>query len=133
MIDHISLGVRDVRASKAFYDAALAPLGMKPILPIDLPGRGLVGMGYGSDVGHPTFWIQMPINGLAASDGNGTHVAFHAETHEDVDAFYMAALQHGGADEGGPGHRVEYHPHYYGAFVRDLDGHKIEACCHKEG
>ncbi len=132
MIDHISVGVRDVRAAKTFYDAALAPLGMSPIFPVDLPGRGLVGIGYGGQDGHPTFWIQFPINGLAANDGNGTHIAFRAADRAAVDAFYLAAIQAGGTDEGGPGHRVEYHPHYYGAFVRDLDGHKIEAVCHQE-
>ena len=74
--------------------------------------------------------MQLPINGDAASAGNGVHVAFSAADHAAVDAFYLAAMESGGSDEGGPGHRVEYHPHYYGAFVRDPDGNKIEACCH---
>lgn len=130
MIDHISLGVRDMRAAKAFYDAALAPLGMKVTLPVELPGKGLVGAGYAGDDGHPTFWIQLPFNGQKASDGNGTHVAFRAANREAVDSFYLAAIAAGGTDEGSPGHRTDYHPHYYGAFVRDLDGHKVEACCH---
>lgn len=130
MIDHISLGVRDVKRAAAFYDAVLAPLGMKPVMRVDIPGRGLLAVAYGQDEQHPTFWVQLPINGDAASAGNGVHVAFAAADHAAVDAFYLAAMESGGSDEGGPGHRVEYHPHYYGAFVRDLDGHKIEACCH---
>jgi catechol 2,3-dioxygenase-like lactoylglutathione lyase family enzyme len=130
MIDHISLGVRDVRRAAAFYDAVLAPLGMKSVMRVDLPGRSLLAVGYGQDEHHPTFWVQLPVNGDAASAGNGVHVAFAAANHAAVDAFYLAAMESGGSDEGGPGHRVEYHPHYYGAFVRDPDGNKIEACCH---
>lgn len=130
MIDHISLGVRDVKRAAAFYDAVLAPLGMTSVMHVDLPGRGLLAVAYGQDEHHPTFWVQLPVNGDAASAGNGVHIAFAAADHAAVDAFYLAAMESGGSDEGGPGHRVEYHPHYYGAFVRDPDGNKIEACCH---
>jgi len=127
-LDHVSVGVADMKKAKAFYDAVLAPLGMVPVMPVEISGR-LVGLGYGDD-GHPSFWIQFPINGQAASMGNGVHIGFRAKTRADVDAFYLAALEHGGIDDGAPGLRHEYHPNYYGAFVRDPNGNKIEACCH---
>ena len=127
-IDHVSVGVTNVRRSKAFYDAALTPLGMAPVYPVEINGQ-LVGVGYGQ-AGKPSFWIQLPINGQAASMGNGVHIAFRADTREAVDAFYLAALDQGGAEDGRPGLRTEYHPDYYGAFVRDPDGNKIEAVSH---
>ncbi len=127
-IDHVSVGVTNMKRSKAFYDAALASLGMTPIFPVEFSGQ-LVGVGYGAD-NKPSFWIQLPINGQPATMGNGVHIAFHADTREAVDAFYLAAMEQGGAEDGRPGLRTEYHPSYYGAFVRDPDGNKIEACCH---
>ncbi len=131
-IDHISLGVADMKRAKAFYDSALAPLGLQPIMPVEVPGLGLVGVGYGGADGKPEFWIQLPINRAPASAGNGVHVAFTAPSRAAVDAFYIAALERGGFDDGKPGLRSEYHPNYYGAFVRDLDGNKIEAVHHGE-
>jgi catechol 2,3-dioxygenase-like lactoylglutathione lyase family enzyme len=127
-IDHVSVGVTNMKRSKAFYDAALAPLGMTPIMPVEFGGQ-LVGVGYGAG-GKPSFWIQLPINGQPASMGNGVHIAFHADTRAAVDAFFLAALEQGGIEDGKPGLRTEYHPDYYGAFVRDPDGNKIEACSH---
>lgn len=127
-IDHVSVGVTSMKRSKAFYDAALAPLGMRPIYPVEIGGR-LVGVGYG-ETQQPTFWIQLPINGQPASMGNGVHIAFRAASRAQVDAFFLAALEQGGAEDGRPGLRTEYHPDYYGAFVRDPDGNKIEACSH---
>jgi catechol 2,3-dioxygenase-like lactoylglutathione lyase family enzyme len=127
-IDHISVGVADMARSKAFYDAALAPIGMAPVWPVEVEGR-VVGIGYGAP-DKPTFWVQFPINGQPASVGNGVHIAFVAPTRAAVDAFYRAALEHGGADDGPPGLRPAYHPSYYGAFVRDPDGNKVEAVCH---
>lgn len=128
MLDHVSIGVTNVKRSKAFYDAVLAPLGMAPAMPIEIQGQ-LVGVGYGKP-GKPSFWIQLPINGQPASMGNGVHIAFRADAREAVDAFYLAALDQGGIDDGKPGLRSEYHPDYYGAFVRDPDGNKIEAVSH---
>ncbi|HVV34724.1 MAG TPA: VOC family protein [Vitreimonas sp.] len=127
-IDHVSVGVSNMQRSKAFYDAALGPLGMKPVYPVEINGK-LVGVGYG--VGDSaSFWIQLPINGQAATMGNGVHIAFRAESRSAVDAFFLAALDKGGIEDGRPGLRTEYSPDYYGAFVRDPDGNKIEACNH---
>lgn len=128
-IDHVSIGVSNVKRAKEFYDAALAPLGIVVVMPVEIGGK-LVGVGYG-DQGHPTFWIQLPINGQAASQGNGAHIAFAAPSRAAVDAFYLAALDKGGIEDGRPGLREDYHPNYYAAFVRDPDGNKIEACSHK--
>jgi catechol 2,3-dioxygenase-like lactoylglutathione lyase family enzyme len=127
-IDHVSVGVTNMKRAKAFYDAALKPLGLEPVYPVEIGGQ-LVGVGYGVP-NKPSFWIQLPINGQPASMGNGVHIAFRAETRAEVDAFYLAAIEQGGIEDGAPGLRIEYHPTYYGAFVRDPDGNKIEACSH---
>ena len=127
-IDHVSVGVTNIERSKRFYDAVLAPLGMTPVYPVNINGR-LVAVGYG-ETQKPTFWIQFPINGQAASMGNGVHVAFNAKDRAAVDDFFLAAIDQGGVEDGRPGLRSEYHPDYYGAFVRDPDGNKIEACSH---
>jgi len=128
-LDHVSIGVTNVKRAKDFYDSALAPLGMAPVMPIEINGA-LVGVGYGGQDGRPRFWIQFPINGQAASMGNGVHIAFRAETRAAVDAFYLSAMEQGGVEDGRPGLRTEYTPDYYAAFVRDPDGNKIEAVCH---
>jgi catechol 2,3-dioxygenase-like lactoylglutathione lyase family enzyme len=127
-IDHVSVGVGDMARAKRFYDAVLEPLGMKPVFPVEIAGK-IVGVGYGEGP-QPVFWIGLPINGKPASMGNGAHIAFSAASRAAVDAFYLAALANGGAEDGAPGLRTEYHPNYYGAFVRDPDGNKIEACRH---
>jgi catechol 2,3-dioxygenase-like lactoylglutathione lyase family enzyme len=118
-LDHVGLDVSDYDASRAFYDSALAPLGMKLMMePIERVG------GYGDDF--PFFWIAQRNRG---SD-SGVHVAFRTENRETVDAFHAAALAAGGKDNGEPGVREIYHPHYYGAFVLDPDGNNVEAVCH---
>jgi catechol 2,3-dioxygenase-like lactoylglutathione lyase family enzyme len=127
-IDHVSVGVKDVARAKRLYDAILAPLGMRPIFPLEINGK-LVGVGYGEGQ-QPVFWIGLPINHQPSSAGNGVHVAFSAPSRAAVDAFYLAALANGGVEDGAPGLRTEYHPDYYGAFVRDPDGNKIEAVRH---
>lgn len=81
--------------------------------------------GFGSN-GKPYFWV-----GDNESVGEGTHVAFEAESRAEVDAFYEAALAAGGRDNGPPGIRPHYHPNYYAAFVFDPDGINVEAVCHK--
>lgn len=129
-IDHVSVGVTNMARAKRFYDAALAALGLAPVTPVEVSGQ-LVGVGYGLPEA-PSFWIQLPLNGQPASMGNGVHIAFRAATRNAVDAFYLAALEQGGVEDGRPGLRTEYHPNYYGAFVRDPDGNKLEAVCHAE-
>ena len=119
MIHHVSLGTNDVARSKAFYDAVLPIVG---ILPLSDDESGL---GYASGTFH--FSVQVPIDGRPATVGNGSHVAFAVEDRGMVDRFHAAALANGGSDDGAPGLRPEYDAHYYGAFVRDPDGHKIEA------
>jgi catechol 2,3-dioxygenase-like lactoylglutathione lyase family enzyme len=124
-LDHVSIGVSNMKRARAFYDAVLAPLGMKPV---EVGGQ-LVSVGYG-DTDHPTFWIGLPINGRDATMGNGVHIAFAGPSREAVDDFYLAAMDQGGVEDGKPGLREQYHPTYYAAFVRDPDGNKVEACCH---
>ena len=119
-IDHIGLDVADYARSKAFYERALEPLGMKVLMePVDEV------CGFGGDF--PFFWIGRRDRGPQT----GVHVAFTARDREMVDAFHAAALEAGGTDNGGPGVREIYHPSYYGAFVLDPDGNNVEAVCHK--
>jgi catechol 2,3-dioxygenase-like lactoylglutathione lyase family enzyme len=118
-LDHVGLDVGDYEASKAFYERALEPLGMKLIME-PVPGVG----GFGADF--PFFWIGARERG----PDSGVHVAFAAEDRATVDAFHEAALAAGGRDNGEPGVREIYHPDYYGAFVLDPDGHNVEAVCH---
>ena len=75
----------------------------------------------------PEFWVQAPCDGQRAQAANGVHVAFLAASPQQVQAFHAAALAAGGTDDGAPGPRPHYGPQYWGCFVRDLDGHKIEA------
>jgi catechol 2,3-dioxygenase-like lactoylglutathione lyase family enzyme len=121
MLDHVSLGVRDLSASASFYDAVLEPLGYRRVMEF---GQAI---GYGSKV--PDFWIGDA--GAAAAASPGLHIALSSPDRAAVDAFYAAALSHGGMDDGAPGLRPEYHEHYYAAFVIDPSGHKIEAVHHK--
>jgi catechol 2,3-dioxygenase-like lactoylglutathione lyase family enzyme len=118
VIDHIGLEVRDYGRSKAFYLAALAPLGVKLVH----ESEGL-GSGFAHDSG-PSFWIR------EGEPAGGIHIAFTAPDTDTVDAFYAAAMGAGGEDNGAPGERAHYHPGYYGAFVRDPDGNNVEAVHH---
>ena len=117
-VDHIGLNVSDYEKSKAFYIAALAPLGLKI-----LQDYGVV-VGVGGDF--PFLWVS-------AGDAGHVHLAFRADSRKLVDDFYAAAIRAGGKDNGKPGLRTEYHENYYGAFVLDPDGHNIEAVCHAPG
>ena len=123
MIDHITFGVSDYARSTAFYDAALAPLGIKQVMKVPKAVIGIDSVGYGDS--RPFFWIAEQ----DATRGK-LHIALTAKTRGEVDAFHAAALAAGGTDNGGPGVRPHYHPSYYGAFVLDPDGHNIEAVCH---
>lgn len=125
MIDHITFGVSDFARSTAFYDRALAPLGVKRLF--DVPPehtRGVSVTGYGDH--RPWFWIaeEDPTRGKL-------HVAILAADRSLVDVFHREALAAGGRDNGAPGLRPHYHPDYYGAFVLDPDGNNIEAVCHQ--
>jgi catechol 2,3-dioxygenase-like lactoylglutathione lyase family enzyme len=125
MLDHVGLTVLDFARSRAFYVAALAPLGFAPVMDVTKEQTGgYEGAGFGAD-GKPSFWIG---NGPRAS--GPIHVALVAKSRGDVDRFYAAAIAAGGRDNGPPGIREHYHPNYYGAFVFDLDGNNIEAVCH---
>jgi len=120
MLHHISIGVADVARSAQFYDRVLQELGFKRVMEV-LP----YGIAYGDK--QPAFWIGLPHDQGTASTGNGVHVAFNATSEEMIRAFHSAALEAGGTDDGAPGPRPDYGPDYFGAFVRDLDGNKIEA------
>ena len=119
ILDHIGLAVRDFGRSSTFFRRALAPLGIETVL----EGEGWAMLGKD---GRPEFWF-----GVHGIPPGPIHIAFSAETREQVRAFHRAALAAGGRDNGAPGIRAKYHPDYYGAFVFDPDGHNIEAVCHK--
>ncbi len=118
MLDHIGLDVSDLSKSKTFYIQALKPLGYE----IFMEWEKWVGLGVN---GKPDFWLREGAQTLPI-----IHVAFRAESPALVDEFYKAAIATGGQDNGAPGIREIYHPHYYGAFVIGPDGHNIEAVCH---
>ena len=120
ILNHVSIGTNDLARSAAFYDKVLDSIGAKRIH--EIPG---VTVAYGKFF--PEFWIGTPLDGQAPSTGNGVHFAFLAPSTDAVDAFFNAAVEAGGTADGEPGRRSEYGPVYYGCFVRDLDGHKIEA------
>jgi catechol 2,3-dioxygenase-like lactoylglutathione lyase family enzyme len=119
ILSHISIGTNDYKRAKPFYDAVLATLHIKCMMEFD------GGAGWGREF--PEFWIGPPHDGGRASAGNGVHICFNAASKEEVDAFYAKAMEMGGTDDGKPGLRPQYMPNYYAAFVRDLDGNKIEA------
>ncbi|MBT4522983.1 MAG: VOC family protein [Halieaceae bacterium] len=126
MFSHVTIGSNDANKAAEFYDAVLGTLGIPCLFNVE----GAVA--YGEATGPKTF-ILKPFDGGSPAPGNGGHVAYLAETRTQVDAFYAAALDHGGTDEGPPGLRPHYHPNYYGAYVRDPEGNKIQAVCHSRG
>jgi catechol 2,3-dioxygenase-like lactoylglutathione lyase family enzyme len=121
MIDHLSLGVRDVAKAKKFYDAALKPLGYTCL------SSSETSLGYGKQA--VALWIGASATPVPADLGSGLHFCFAAPTRKSVDAFYRAALGAGGRDNGKPGLRADYSPNYYAAFVIDPDGYRLEAHC----
>jgi len=126
MIDHLGFSVSDLKRSRAFYERALLPLGIKVVMEVtpEMTGGMDAFVGFGGE--SPFFWI-----GTGRPCSPGIHVAFSAKDRASVDAFYAAAMAAGGIDNGAPGLRPHYHENYYGAFIRDPDGHNIEAVCHK--
>lgn len=124
MIDHFGINCDDVDASATFYDAVLAPLGSERIMEFEVPGGRVIGYGIPPK---PTFWI--------APNGEGpgnreSHIAFSASTRVEVREFFEAAVATGAEVLHEPRLWPEYHEHYYGAFVRDPNGHNVEAVCH---
>ena len=120
MLDHVTIGVSNIARAVAFYDRALAPLGIERLY-----AEGTSAFGYGSDK-KAYFWI-----GQREAVQSGAHIAFAAKDRATVDAFHAAALAAGGRDNGAPGLRPQYHAQYYGGFILDPDGHNIEAVCHR--
>ncbi|MET3556595.1 MULTISPECIES: VOC family protein [Burkholderia] len=121
MIDHLSFGVAHIDRSRAFYDSTLGALGYKRLYSDD------GALGYGTT--EPVLWLQHAARPVVADPESGLHVSFRAASPVEVDAFYRAALEHGGHDNGGPGKRERYGPGYYAAFVVDPDGYRLEAHC----
>jgi catechol 2,3-dioxygenase-like lactoylglutathione lyase family enzyme len=121
VFDHVRISVRDVARSASFYALALAPLGYVRLA--GLPGQtDVAGFGHADE---SDLWIRQGVPTTPP-----VHLAFRASSREVVEAFHRAALAAGGTDHGAPGLRPQYHPHYYGAYVLDPDGHNVEAVCH---
>jgi catechol 2,3-dioxygenase-like lactoylglutathione lyase family enzyme len=120
MLHHVSVGVTDFERAAKFYDAVLATLGYKRVA--DYSPHAI---GYGTT--RPEFWIGAPHDRGPMSAGNGTHMGFIARDKAQVLKFHATALAYGASNNGEPGPRADYGPDYYGAFVYDLDGNKIEA------
>lgn len=121
MINHVSIGVRDLARAKRFYDAALTALGYRCL------SEDAGSLGYGRD--GPAFWVLAVERPVPPDDKSGLHFCFDAPTRGGVDLFYTGALGAGGRDNGKPGLRGDYGPNYYAAFAIDPDGYRIEAYC----
>ena len=128
MFSHIMLGTNDLAASRTFYDAVMPTLGYV----CEDAGDSYAGYGSKENIGsgYNCLWLGLPADGKAATSGNGTNVALLAQSREQVDNFYSAALAAGASDEGAPGLR-DVHPHFYAAYVRDPNGHKLVVVCHR--
>lgn len=119
MIDHVSIGVRNVAASKRFYDAALQPLGYQCL------SGSPESLGYGPKA--PALWVNAAERPVPADSASGLHFCFSAPNRKSVDAFHAAGLASGGSDNGPPGLRPDYGAGYYAAYLIDPDGYRIEA------
>lgn len=123
MIDHVSIGVRDIAKARRFYDAALKPLGYECL------SASEGSLGYGQSA--VAFWIYVTQHPVPPDTQSGLHFCFSAPTRRSVESFHAAALKAGGRDNGAPGIRADYDPNYHAAFVVDPDGYRIEAHCAK--
>lgn len=119
MLNHVSIGVKDLAMSRRFYDAALEPLGYKRLV------EGAEYLGYGST--SPEFWVLAVKHPVPADKESGLHFCFDAARRTHVDAFFRLAITAGGHDNGKPGLRKDYGDDYYSAFVTDPDGYRLEA------
>jgi catechol 2,3-dioxygenase-like lactoylglutathione lyase family enzyme len=132
MLSYAYFGTNDLKRATAFYDAVLAPLGMRRCVTGDA-GWDRISSGWGiyEDDGlrELALWVGTPVNGQPASAGNGNMVALRAASWREVDCFHAAALANGGTCEGPPGLRTQYNPDFYAAYVRDPDGNKVAAVC----
>ncbi|PFH11476.1 catechol 2,3-dioxygenase-like lactoylglutathione lyase family enzyme [Collimonas sp. PA-H2] len=127
MISHVFVGVTDFQRAFRFYSAFMKELDLLlKFCDAGKPWAAWMAAGHA----RPLFIIGAPYNGASAAAGNGQMIALLAPSRAAVDSAYGLALQHGGSCEGPPGLRLEYHPHYYGAYFRDADGNKICVCCH---
>ena len=124
MLNHVSIGVRDIARTKRFYDAALKPLGYSAL------SAGDASLGYGKD--NVVLWISATDKPVPPDTASGLHFCFDAPTRKSVAAFHAGALGAGGKDNGKPGLRADYGPNYYAAFVVDPDGYRLEAYCGAE-
>ena len=124
MIDHVSITVRDLESAGRFYDAVMAALGHARVT------ASRLAIGYGPrKTGDDRAYISVVKSEGVVTDRR--HWAFVARDRSAVDRFHQAAIEAGGRDDGPPGLRPDYHPHYYGAFVTDPDGNRLEAVCHR--
>ena len=128
MIDHLGVTVSDFGKSKAFYAQALSCIGYTLLMELPASVTGHTDTAGFGEAPKPDFWISRGVPNQPP-----IHIAFRAATRAQVDAFHQAALAAGGRDNGPPGIRAHYHPHYYGAFVLDPDGHNVEVVCHTAG
>jgi catechol 2,3-dioxygenase-like lactoylglutathione lyase family enzyme len=119
MIDHVSIGVRDLAAASRFYEAVLGALGFAKL--DDRPAT----VGFGKK--YSEFWLNLRSGMLPVGADSGAHVCLRTPSQAAVDAFHAAALAAGGTSDGVPGLRPHHGEGYYAAFIRDLDGNRIEA------
>ncbi|WP_298253944.1 VOC family protein [Bradyrhizobium sp.] len=119
MIDHISIGVRELARSARFYELTLAPLGLAKL--VTRPAT----VGFGKR--YPELWINLRPAMVPVAPGSGCHICLRAKSESEVDAFHQAAIGAGGSCDGPPGLRPHDRVRYYAAFIRDLDGNRIEA------
>jgi catechol 2,3-dioxygenase-like lactoylglutathione lyase family enzyme len=121
MLDHVSIGVRDLKRARQFYDAVLPPLGYTCL------SESETSLGYGAKA--VALWIGPTARPVPADEASNLHFCFAAPSRAGVDAFHAAAVRHGGRDNGAPGVRADYSADYYAAFVVDPDGYRLEAYC----